>query len=186
MTGSFVDTFEDPVILDGPDDYSWHEFTDTKKVHGFDKYYAFDDDFVRNDPWQKEGKRCRRTSWHKLYHPNCNQFHETEVMSRFNKYLGSGYYRDVFLVRNNPDDPDLVYKLNRIPENPFAYDRYEFIRMDALIMERLTSSPRIPDIHGHCGTSMLTEYLNREIETEMIPGSGKHYKKDLKNSKEVR
>ena len=29
------------------------------------------------------------------------------------------------------------------------FDNYEFIRLDALVMERLTSSPRIVDAYGH-------------------------------------
>jgi len=80
----------------------------------------------------------------------------------------------------------MVYKLNRNKANKYKYDRYEFIRMDALIMERLTASPRIPDIFGHCGTSMLTEYLSVEIEPIMTPGSGKHYEDDLDDGNDVR
>ncbi len=36
---------------------------------------------------------------------------------------------------------------------------YEFVRMDAMVAERLTSSPRIYDIYGFCGLSVLSEYF---------------------------
>ena len=35
----------------------------------------------------------------------------------------------------------------------YEYDSYEYTRLDALVMERLTSSPRIANVFGFCGTS---------------------------------
>ena len=40
----------------------------------------------------------------------------------------------------------------------------------------MTASPRIVNIYGHCGTSVLSEFLSKEVEGEMIPGSGKYYR----------
>jgi hypothetical protein len=37
------------------------------------------------------------------------------------------------------------------------YEMIEMVRMDALVMESLTSSPRIVNIYGHCSTSVATE-----------------------------
>ena len=139
----------------------------------FDEYYAFDDDFIRNEPWKKSKKKCRRNAWHKNYFPNCNSFHEIEIINIKGKdrFLGSGSYRDAFL-QHETYDPDLVLKVNRFRHNPFNYDRYEFIRMDALVMERLTSSPRIADIYGHCATSVYSPFLPNEAEEKIIPGEG--------------
>jgi hypothetical protein len=39
-------------------------------------------------------------------------------------------------------------------------------------MERLAGSPRIVDIYGHCGTSILAENMPQEIAEHIIPGSG--------------
>jgi len=39
--------------------------------------------------------------------------------------------------------------------------------MDALVMERLTASPLIPNVFSHCGTSVRTEYLPEEISPYM-------------------
>jgi serine/threonine protein kinase len=55
-------------------------------------------------------------------------------------------------------------------------DRYEFIRNDAMVMERLTASPRIVDIYGHCGTSIVSEFLPGEVQEVLIPGRGRREK----------
>lgn len=50
------------------------------------------------------------------------------------------------------------------------YDAYEFSRMDAIVAERLTASPRIYNIYGHCGIGIMAEYLaNGHIEKIAIP-----------------
>jgi len=45
-----------------------------------------------------------------------------------------------------------------------AYDMDTFFSdlRDALIMERLTQSPRIVDIYGHCGTAVWVEAIPYE------------------------
>eukprot|EP00553_Chaetoceros_curvisetus_P003144 CAMPEP_0204615674 /NCGR_PEP_ID=MMETSP0717-20131115/3110_1 /ASSEMBLY_ACC=CAM_ASM_000666 /TAXON_ID=230516 /ORGANISM="Chaetoceros curvisetus" /LENGTH=409 /DNA_ID=CAMNT_0051628673 /DNA_START=269 /DNA_END=1495 /DNA_ORIENTATION=- len=156
----------DPAALEG---HVWTKEDFEKKY--FDKYYAFDDDFVRSEPYKETKKQCRRVSWHRNYEPNCNTFHEIEIMKGDNRKIGNGSYRDVFLL-HEPFDPDLVVKVNRYKRNPFTMDRYEFIRMDALVMERLTASPRIADIYGHCATSINSEFLPKEIEGMIIPTEG--------------
>ena len=169
----------DPQALHG------HVYTDDEyepDYNSFDEYYAFDDDFVRNEAWEKSKKKCRRVAWHKNYFPNCNQFHEIEIIKGKDRFLGSGSYRDAFL-QHETYDPDLVLKVNRFRHNPFNYDRYEFIRMDALVMERLTSSPRIADIYGHCATSVYSPFLPNEAEENIIPGEGDG--KDLKDKEDV-
>ena len=58
---------------------------------------------------------------------------------------------------------------------------YEFVRMDAIVSERLTSNSRIVDIYGHCGLSIFSEYLeDGVIEDLIVPGSG-HIKPDKLN-----
>lgn len=46
----------------------------------YDKYYAFDDDIVRNQKFHDRKNFCRRVSWHRLYNPNCNTIHETQLI----------------------------------------------------------------------------------------------------------
>ena len=55
----------------------------------------------------------------------------------------------------------------------FAEGDYEFVRMDAMVAERLSSSPRIYDIYGFCGLSILSEFFpHGDIEDEAVTGSG--------------
>jgi hypothetical protein len=43
------------------------------------------------------------------------------------------------------------------------------ILRDALVMERLTASPRIVDIYDHCGTAVRVEAIPYEIEDVIVP-----------------
>jgi serine/threonine protein kinase len=42
---------------------------------------------------------------------------------------------------------------------------------EAIVLERLTGSPRIVDIFGHCGVSIVAEIMEFELTKEIIPGS---------------
>eukprot|EP00815_Leptocylindrus_aporus_P011123 CAMPEP_0116059472 /NCGR_PEP_ID=MMETSP0322-20121206/5811_1 /TAXON_ID=163516 /ORGANISM="Leptocylindrus danicus var. apora, Strain B651" /LENGTH=572 /DNA_ID=CAMNT_0003543849 /DNA_START=134 /DNA_END=1852 /DNA_ORIENTATION=- len=132
-----------------------------------DSYYAFDDDVVRAR--HLHGK-CRRTLWHKYYFPNCNQFHELDLAHDDSKKLGSGYYRTVWAVKDDQQQK-FVLKGSKY-KHPIKTDFFENVRMDALVMERLTSSPRIVDMFGHCALGVITEQLDYDMETTVIPTSG--------------
>lgn len=134
-----------------------------------DEYFAFDDDYVRADQFRPQEMECQRVSWHKLYNPNCNDIHDIRLIEGKNRFLASGAYRNVYEVDVN--GVTLILKLLDKERN-FGLDMYESIRIDALVMERLTSSPRIVDIYGHCGTTVLTEYLPGEMESYIVPTSG--------------
>jgi len=156
----------DPLALHG------HLWTESEfQKDNWEEYYAFDDDYVRNIPFKESNKTCRRLPWHRNYFPNCNVFHEIEIIKGENRYLGEGAYREAYL-QHETFDPQLVVKVQRYRHNPFITDRYEFIRMDALVMERLTSSPRIADIYGHCATSIYSEFLPNEAEEFIVLGEG--------------
>ena len=164
------------VILDDPFELEGHVYTKEdwtdEKDSTWEEYYAFDDDYVRGTAFREiHFNECRRSAIHRMYFPSCNTFHEIELMKGENRFLGSGAYRDAFL-QHERWDPDLVVKVNRYRKNPFKYDRLEFIRMDAIVMERLTSSPRIADIYGHCAFSVYSEFLPKEAEENIIPGEG--------------
>jgi len=139
-----------------------------------DPYYAFDDDFVRNP-------ECRRVSWYRFHHPNCNIFHEIP-MSQI-PIVNHGYYRDVFnhtdefLTPSASSTSNIIIKKMRYSHND-TDENFEFVRMDAIVMERLTSSPRIADIFGHCGSSIMQQAFEADIQDIIVPGSGylKHHK----------
>lgn len=57
---------------------------------------------------------------------------------------------------------------------------------DALVMEKLTASPRIIDMYGHCGTAVWVEAIPYEMEEVIVPGSGYSKQKDLRDEDDVK
>ena len=99
----------------------------------------------------------------------------------FPSNVSHGYYRDVWAPN---DKNETVLKTLRM-KHSYEVTNYEFTRMDALVMERLTSSPRIVDIYGHCAVSVMTEHLPIEMESTIISGSGYVSENPLHDSKDV-
>jgi serine/threonine protein kinase len=59
--------------------------------------------------------------------------------------------------------------------------------MDAFISERLTSSERIVDIYGHCGLSILSEFVDGGyLEDIIVPGEGYMKPKNLDDHDDVK
>jgi hypothetical protein len=71
-----------------------------------------------------------------------------------------------------PGDTDdtVVLKSSRDGRHECRVELIEMIRIDALVMERLSSSPRIVDSYGHCACSVLTEDMYEEIELKIKEG----------------
>lgn len=151
-----------------------------------DIYYYFDDDNLRGmvtdyDDHNKhnDSMHCRRVADHYLHFPTCNLIHEidrTDTTTEI-KYLNKGAFRQVFRVSNHLSHrrefvviKDIRYDLG------FAYDEYEYVRMDAIVAERLTASPRIYDIYGHCGLGIMSEYFfHGDIEKDAVYNKGDGY-----------
>ena len=74
--------------------------------------------------------------------------------------LASGNWRHTWLNENNGDK--VIVKTIKY-EHTFQERYYEFSRVDALAMERLTSNPFIMGVHGFCGVSVATEQGKYEI-----------------------
>lgn len=167
-----VESFEDGrVIKKDKEAMNGHIWTKEElkefKSKYVDSYYAFDDDIVRSKHFHNED--CKRTAWHKLYFPTCNNFHEIDLIKNGRK-LGSGYYRTVWSLDGSLNEK-YVLKGSKY-KHPTTTAFYEFTRMDALVMERLTDSARIVDIYGHCALGVITEKLDYDVESDIIPGSG--------------
>eukprot|EP00543_Licmophora_paradoxa_P000828 CAMPEP_0202458468 /NCGR_PEP_ID=MMETSP1360-20130828/25669_1 /ASSEMBLY_ACC=CAM_ASM_000848 /TAXON_ID=515479 /ORGANISM="Licmophora paradoxa, Strain CCMP2313" /LENGTH=503 /DNA_ID=CAMNT_0049079031 /DNA_START=636 /DNA_END=2147 /DNA_ORIENTATION=- len=168
----------------------------SKKDDDIDQYYAFDDDFTRSsynaydDPTLRYTNRCRRASWHRLHFPTCNTFHEIGPTTNVPRYLSHGAYGDIFLHDHatlNKKETVVWKQIIFGKDLSFTYDTYEFVRMDALISERLTYSPRIVDIYGHCGLSMLTEYFSSgDLEPVVVPTGGYTQQEQLNDKYSVR
>jgi len=131
---------------------------------GNDAYVAFDDDFLRGTEGTMNqnptGKVCHRTSNHRVSYQNCNSIYELELLNNNVKYLNAGSYRQVFSLQHSfVQENELIAVKDMFPNKHSDAGAYEFVRMDAMVAERLTSSPRIYDIYGFCGLSVLSEYF---------------------------
>lgn len=174
------------------------EFEDGKYSNGLsrsapentlgDPYYAFDDDIVRTSDEESYLKGCRRTSINRLHRPTCNKIHEhdmyTSIAEQLLMFLGNGAYRDAFRIRTSPllynvDDTtddgtsitSAVFKSMALSNEDYDeqfISHMEMSRLDALVMNLLSQSPRIVDIYGHCGLALMTEYCPTELETNII------------------
>lgn len=129
--------------------------------------------------------------------PNCHWFHELEfivsttthnnINNNMNEeklgrweYLASGYYRDTFQYTTttksfDQEDNGLVLKRQKYSQFVNRF-RLEKVRNEALIMELLTSSPRITRAYGHCAFSLAVEPAVDSISNSIIP-----YYKDFQN-----
>ena len=117
----------------------------------------------------KEEKTCLpMAKWMTASYPNCNSIHEIDihqgVLSKTYdneedlKFLGQGWFRDTwkYLNDNFEGSPAVVLKTLRI-EREFLEEYFDLHRRDAVAMERLTFSPYVVNVFGHCGQSAINE-----------------------------
>jgi serine/threonine protein kinase len=83
-----------------------------------------------------------------------------------------GHFRDAWLFSS--DVSEFAYKRMRFErvfsERGVDYrDMYKTHR-DAIVMERLTHSPHIVDIYGHCSMTIISEPMPSDVWDDIIPG----------------
>ena len=121
---------------------------------------------------EDRAQTCRKMNWAKRYYPSCNSVHEIALVQDYDPkrakkagddqtfdsfYINHGYYRDVWVVHQSiPVDVKSVLKITRW-KHKYGSRTYWNTLADAMVMERLTASPRIVDIYGHCGTAVWVE-----------------------------
>ena len=73
-----------------------------------------------------------------------------------------------------------MYKRLRLKDE-FGVDYWDMhkIHREAIVMERLTHSPRIVDIYGHCSTTVLSEPMKSEVWRQIIPNEGRIQQPEL-------
>ena len=114
-------------------------------------------------------KQCLpMAKWMTASYPNCNSIHEIDMEHSVSsityqdeedlKFLGQGWFRDTwqYVNENFEDYPPVVIKTLRI-EREFLDEYFDLHRRDAVAMERLTFSPYVVNVHGHCGQSAINE-----------------------------
>jgi len=188
--------------------------------------HYYDDDNVEvlktaNDDETAEPRACRSAEFENFYFPNCNDFHEIDLGRPYDdpvemlkprpenqlanvRYLSHGYYRDVWIVEDNPwiwpsryskenenkprealgvlnekDTAEMVKKAYRTMVlktlrsiHKMDIESFKEVQNEAVIMERMTKSPRIMNLYGHCGFSVSAELVPIEFEERVIYGEG--------------
>lgn len=162
-------------------------------------YYA-DDDYVRgqgvkyNEEYEYDSDiECRRTHSHRLTFPSCNELHQLDsTTSMFDgtfRFVGSGAFREVFTYRHDylSQGADNIAIKQISYEHEANFEMMEYMRMDALVAERLTSKEKIYDIYGHCGLATLSElFYHGDIYDTVIGGNdGYFFVEDLDDEDEV-
>lgn len=56
--------------------------------------------------------------------------------------------------------------------HPFSDEHWGEVQLEAIIMERMTKSPRIMSMYGHCAFSTMVEVVPIELEEVVVPGEG--------------
>jgi len=138
---------------------------------------------------------CQPPHWNWNYYPVCNHFHELSIAKSLSsaiktrtvvtasiRYLAEGASRQAWLVEpvevvnNHQQQPSSVFpfvlKTLRMEKHHEPLTNYRRVQMEALIMERLSSSDRISDIYGHCGASTLVEQ-GSDITELIVPDQGR-------------
>lgn len=135
-------------------------------------------------------KGCSELEWHTYNYPTCNGIHEIDMRTvavptrqKQNQrshpkstptppvwgFVGAGLWRDVFSCDPNGESingngsPPAVLKLMKA-EHKYVARNYQRHRRDALVMERLSSSPRIADVYGFCGNTVLTQSVGLTLD----------------------
>lgn len=120
-----------------------------------------------DDTIYEAAQECVFHIWQTSQHPACNSFHE--LVSSYSEelhYLASGSMARVFEYRNSnkmsgeKDDSGVVLKTLRFPHREVEDWTLNNVRTDALVSERLTSSPYIMNSYGYCGTSALAPFAS--------------------------
>jgi hypothetical protein len=178
-----------------------------KKEGAQDVYYAFDDDFVRGGELEEQvddkveklkdtqQQHCRRIQEHRLAFPTCNEVHQLDhtggeaLRDSDFRFMNNGAFREVFSYTHHYYKSQQQQTDNKVAIKEIVYedisegeDYYEYVRMDAIVAERLTASPRIYDIYGYCGLSIVSEFFyHGDLESRAIGGDedGRMQPKDL-------
>jgi hypothetical protein len=165
----------------------------THTDHGLRDYYEY------SESLEDTPQKCRRPAWKQRYYPSCNAFHEKDLgrdydQTRAGNVFGNdqfydsflinhGYYRDVWVMHQPSLDDKSILKTVRW-KHEYHRLTYAETLMDALVMERLTPSPRIVDIFGHCGSAVWVEALPFDVEETIIHGNG-YMKSDKMENQEL-
>lgn len=110
--------------------------------------------------------------------PTCNFMHENDMLNSLRKsktrLLGNGYWRDVWPVldaeplSSRSQQPKKVALKTIRFEHDYSERNYDRHVRDAIVSERLTSSPRVTAIYSFCGNSGYYEFATSGSLTDRL------------------
>ena len=129
-------------------------------------------------------QRCHRLKWSYEKRPTCLAFHEfslerpqspTSLQEWDFTYLGSGNYRDTWkfvqaskLDHRAPPQQMVIKTLRLNERRNFTAFEFQQVQLEAMAMQKTTSSQRTFDIYGHCGTSVMVQ-AGISLEKYILP-----------------
>jgi hypothetical protein len=122
---------------------------------------------------------CVDASWEHEANPVCNHIHEIQDDApEFDiSLLGSGAWRSTHGFEKKAadgtvlDQSSFAFKMirNQMSFQADGHDKLDCdLRKEATIMDRLSSSPHVVDLHAHCGTAMIAECMKEKITDRII------------------
>jgi len=166
---------------ESPNDDDWLAEVSDKD---YKYYYTFDDDFERGRRVAFNGinpdpeaygtpSLCRRTALHRLMFPTCNEIHQLDYAagntynSEF-EFINDGTFRDVFGIFVEKQKPVAIKEI-RYEKVGVDHEMYEYVRMDALVAERLANVPQTYDLYGYCALTLITEFFfHGDVEKQAL------------------
>jgi hypothetical protein len=183
--------------IDEREDTKWYHMSRYQQLRRIDQEVDRRD-FSKTDPTRythyedidfPKPSGCYRPRWTYAVYPTCNVFHEQTMdrpveSTRLNvTYLGRGYFRATWLLEDieasGQDHPEeFVLKLLRLSDRrSFTHHTFFAIQLEALVMERTTSSTRTSNAYGYCGSSIAVE-RGFPISRSILPSYSFYHSKD--------
>ena len=107
-----------------------------------------------SDRWE-ETDDCKYYDWQKKFYPTCNNIHD--YFSRPEDLWTVAVGGESIIIGQRPLELQQVFlKAGRWDRTGFSEGNYYHRRIDATIMEHLTSSPYVMSIRGFCSMTVLT------------------------------
>lgn len=108
--------------------------------------------------------------WQLQSFPNCNKFHELDLSTM--RFINSGGSRSAFELSEQIDGNfnKFVYKSIKFYKD-VTMDKAEEQRKDGLLLERMSSSPFIPDVWGYCSVAVMMDFMPEGSMHDYIKGA---------------
>jgi len=140
------------------------EFSDnTQLYHIMDSSdVAIQESMELREPYV-QGECVPMKEWQTTFHPTCNSQHEFDLQDSETILFGTnGYWRDAWRLEHslfgaNSEIEKVVLKTLKYSHR-FEDKYFEHNRVDAVAMERLTSSKHVMDVYSYCGNSVFMEF----------------------------